>query len=50
VADTCDCGNEPIVTLYCVTDWFADSYGIVDDTVIRNVVSQYVEVFAVAAR
>ena len=40
--------NSEVVTLYCMTDWFAHSYGIVDDTVILNVVSRYVEIFAVA--
>jgi len=42
--------NGGIVTLYCMTNWFAHSYGIVDDTVIKNFVSQYVEAFAVATR
>jgi hypothetical protein len=42
--------NSDIVTLYYITDCFDHSYGIVDDTEIQNVVSQYVEVFAAATR
>jgi len=30
---------------YCMTNWFAHNYGIVDNNVIKNVVLQYVEVF-----
>jgi hypothetical protein len=33
-----------------MTDCFAHTYGIIDDTVIKNVVSQDVEVFAIATR
>jgi hypothetical protein len=42
--------NRDVFTLYCMTYCVGHSYGIVDDTVIINVVSQYVEIFAVATR